>query len=139
MGGILLTMQNNIHYKTHDIDLTAQTFIHMASQVWPGNYLPQYTQEALAKTINTTAWDGSKLVGCVRVLTDGYFFGTVTEILVLPDYQKHGIGKRLMELAFETSPTSLFFGAQPQAVGFYEKLGYEKSVQSFAKKKPRKE
>jgi len=57
----------------------------------------------------------------------------------LPDYQNQGIGKKLMELAFETSPTSLFFGAQPEAVGFYEKLGYEKSIQSFGKKKPRRQ
>jgi len=129
----------NIYYKTHDTALHAQEFIHMANQVWPGKYNSLYTQEALTRTINTTAWDDTKLVGCVRVLTDGYFFGTITEILVLPEYQKFGIGKALMELAFETSPTSLFFGAQPQAVGFYEKLGYEKSLQSFAKKKQRRE
>jgi ribosomal protein S18 acetylase RimI-like enzyme len=111
----------------------------MANQVWPGTYHPRLTQEALEKTINTTAWDGGTLVGCVRVLTDGYFFGTVTELLVLPDYQRRGIGKRLMALAYETSPTSLFFGAQPQAAGFYEKLGYEKSMQSFCKTKPRRQ
>jgi len=111
----------------------------MANQVWPGTYHRQYTQEALDKTINTTAWDNEKLVGCVRILTDGYFFGTVTELLVLPDYRRQGIGEQLMSLAFETSPTSLFFGAQPEAVEFYEKLGYEKSLQSFHRKKPRRE
>jgi len=110
----------------------------MANQVWHGEYNLQYTQEALNHTLNITAWNNEKLVGCVRVLTDGYFFSTVTEILVLPEYRKHGIGKHLMELAFEASPTSLFFGAQPEAEGFYEKIGYEKSMQSFAKKKPRK-
>jgi len=88
--------------------------------------------------MNTAAWDGETLVGCVRVLTDDYFFGTVTEILILPEYRRQGIGKALMALAFEVSPTSLFFGAQPEAEGFYEKLGYEKSLQSFCKKKPRR-
>ena len=132
-------MSPDIRYVANDSGLDAATFVNMANQVWPGEYNLQHTANALAKTINTTAWDGGKLVGCVRVLSDGYFFGTITEILVLPDYQKRGIGKALMELAFETSPTSLFFGAQPEAVGFYERIGYEKSVQSFAKKKPRKE
>ena len=129
---------NDIHYKTNDTTLTADTFIAMANQVWAGDYHARYTAEALLRTINTTAWDKDALVGCVRVLSDGYFFGTVTEILVLSAYQKRGIGKQLMELAFETSPTSLFFGAQAEAVGFYEKLGYEKSIQSFGKKKPRR-
>lgn len=111
----------------------------MATQVWPGNYQPEYTKEALRKTINTTAWDSNKLIGCVRVLTDGYFFGTITEILVLPEYQGKGIGEELMSLAFETSPTSLYFGAQPEAVGFYEKIGYKKSIQSFGREKPRRQ
>jgi ribosomal protein S18 acetylase RimI-like enzyme len=74
-----------------------------------------------------------------KVYSHPYFFGTITEILVLPEYQKQGIGEKLMSLAFETSPTSLFFGAQPEAVAFYEKIGYEKSLQSFSKKKPRKQ
>ena len=134
-GGVDMS---EIRYITHDKSLNASTFINMANQVWPGTYNLQYTKEALEVTINTTAWDNDKLVGCVRVLTDGYFFGTITEILVLPEYQRKGIGKTLMKLAFDTSPTSLFFGAQEEAVSFYESIGYEKSLQSFMKKKPRK-
>ena len=130
---------SEIIYKTNDYQLDVITFIQMANQVWQGTYNEQYTKEALQKTINTSAWDGEKLIGCVRVLTDGYFFGTITEILVLPNYQSKGIGKKLMDLAFETSPTSLFFGAQPGAAGFYEKIGYEKGMQSFVKKKPRRQ
>ena len=128
-----------IQYKTNNRALDPAAFIAMANQVWPGQYHAQYTKEALARTVNITAWDGEALVGCVRMLTDGYFFSTVTEILVLPEYRGQGIGKTLMELAFEASPTSLFFGAQPEAEGFYEKLGYEKSLQSFNKKKARRQ
>ena len=53
------------------------------------------------------------LVGCLRILTDDYFFGTITELLVLPEYRKHGIGSKLLHLAKETSPTMLYFGSQP--------------------------
>ena len=128
----------DINYIENDRTLNAIIFINMANKVWPGDYNKNYVEDALRKTINTTAWDNDKLVGCVRVLTDGYFFGTITEILVLPEYQGKGIGKKLMSIAFETSPTSLFFGAQPDAIKFYEKIGYEKSLQSFSKKKPRR-
>ena len=41
-----------------------------------------------------------------------------------------------MELAWEHSPTSLFLGAQPGNEGFFEKLGYEKSMASYVKRKP---
>lgn len=128
-----------IQYKTHDRNLPVDMFIKLAEQVWPSTYDEKYTAEALKRTINTTAWCGGELIGCVRVLSDGYFFGTVSEILVLPNYQKRGIGRRLMKLAFDTSPTSLFFGARPEVAGFYEKLGYEKSMQCFSKKKPRRQ
>lgn len=128
--------QMSITYKVNDASLDALTFIEMANQVWPGNYHVDATEHALKKTINITAWDGDVLVGCVRILTDGAFFGTITEILVLPHYQKRGIGKKLMRLVEVNTPTRLFFGAQPQAIGFYERLGYDKSLQSFVIKKP---
>ena len=37
------------------------------------------TRAALSKTLNITAYDGQVLVGCLRILTDGYYFGTITE------------------------------------------------------------
>lgn len=126
-----------IRYIVDDKDLTAQIFLDLVQRVWPGNYNLKMTELALLKTINITAWQKNHLVGCVRLLTDGYFFGTIPEILVDPKYQKHGIGKRLMELAWEQSPTSLFFGAQSGNEEFFEKLGYQKSMQSYIKRKPR--
>lgn len=42
------------------------------------------------RTICLTARDNGTLVGCLRILTDGYFFGTITELLVLPEYQRPG-------------------------------------------------
>lgn len=127
-----------ITYKNDDKKLHATVFIKMANQIWPGLYDEELMQKAINTTINITAWNDDTLIGCIRILSDGYLFGTISEILVLPEYQKQGIGKELMQRAADISPTSLFFGAQPNAVGFYEKLGIEKSLQSFSIKKPRK-
>lgn len=82
-----------------DDKLSAPVFLALAKNVWPGNYDAAKTQEALYRTLNITAYDGGLLVGCLRILTDGYYFGTITELLVLPEYQKRGIGSRLLELA----------------------------------------
>ncbi|WP_455650347.1 GNAT family N-acetyltransferase [Enterocloster citroniae] len=102
-----------------------------SNQVWPGSYDNERMQKAIDKTINITAWDHDKLVGCIRILSDGYLFGTISEVLVLKEYRKQGIGRELMDRAADISPTSLFFGAQPEAEGFYEHLNIEKSLQSF--------
>lgn len=103
----------------------------MVNQVWPGCYDPILMQDAIDKSIMITAWDGDNLVGSIRMISDGYLFGTISELLVLKAYQRQGIGKELMKRAVDCSPTNLFFGAQPEAEGFYETLGLEKSLQSF--------
>ena len=128
----------NIKYTVNDSNLSSKEFISLANQVWPKDYNEIQTALALAKTINITARNNGLLVGCVRILTDGVYFGTITEILVLPEYQKQGIGTKLMNLVQETTPTKLYFGAQPSAVPFYEKLGIEKGLTAFSinKKKP---
>lgn len=121
-----------IKYRVNDVKLTAYDFISFSNQVWKGDYDLGQVDKALSKTLNITAYDDDLLVGCLRILTDGYFFGTITELLVLPDYQKQGIGSELLKLAKENTPTMLYFGAQPEAEGFYEKNGCNKSIQSYA-------
>ena len=120
-----------MEYKINDKELKANVFISFVNQVWKGSYDMEKAELALSKTLNITAYDAGTLVGCLRILTDGYFFGTITELLVLPEYQKHGIGSKLLQLAKETSPTMLYFGAQPGVESFYEKNGCEKSLQSY--------
>ena len=126
-----------IEYKVNDRKLNASIFTKFAARVWPGNYDVNKTQLALSKTMNITAYDGEMLVGCLRILSDGYYFGTITELLVLSDYQRQGIGSRLIQLATENTPTMLYFGAQPGLELFYEKNGCQKSMQSYVIKKSR--
>ncbi len=124
-------------YKVDDKELNASTFISFVNQVWRGNYDLERTQSALSKTLNITAYDNNVLVGCLRILSDGYYFGTITELLVLPEYQKHGVGSKLLQLAKDSTPTMLYFGSQPGIEGFYEKNGCQKSLQSYTIEKKR--
>ena len=121
-----------MEYRVDDQGLDAAAFLSFVSQIWPGDYDLQKTERALAKTINIAAYDGQLLVGCLRILTDGYYFGTITELLVLPQYQRQGIGSRLLQLAREHTPTMLYFGAQPGAERFYEKNWCWPSLTSYA-------
>lgn len=120
-----------LEYRVDDKALCAQRFIELARQVWPGDYDLERTRLALERTINITAWDGTELVGCLRILSDGCFFGTIPEVLVLPRYQRQGIGSALLRLAKQATPTLLYFGAQPQAEHFYEKNGCVRSLCAF--------
>ena len=72
-------------------------------------------------------------VSCQMVI----FFGTITELLVLPDYQNKGIGSQLLQLAKKNTPTMLYFGSQPGIEAFYEKNGCQRSLQSYIIEKKR--
>ena len=72
-------------YKVDDKNLNAAVFVSFVNKVWPGNYDIDRTQSALSKTLNITAYDDGELKGCLRILADGYYFGTITELLVLPE------------------------------------------------------
>lgn len=127
----------NMEFKVDDRVLEAERFLSFVNQIWPGEYDADKTRSALSKTVNITAYDGGKLVGCLRILTDGYYFGTITELLVLPEYQRQGIGSQLLQLAIENTPTTLYFGAQPGVEEFYEKNGCQKGLQAYTIKKKR--
>lgn len=126
-----------MEYRIDDKMLNASVFLTFVNQVWPGDYDNEKTQNALSKTQNITAYDGDRLVGCLRILSDGYFFGTITELLVLPDYQNKGIGSQLLQLAKKNTPTMLYFGSQPGIEAFYEKNGCQRSLQSYIIEKKR--
>lgn len=120
-----------MEYIVDDHELNANVFISLANSVWPGEYDIEKTQNALKKTINITAYKEKQLIGCIRILSDGCYFGTITELLVSPEFQKKGIGSKLLNLAKVHTPTLLYFGAQPGVEEFYEKNGCQKGMQSY--------
>lgn len=112
-----------MEYRVNDQDLNASMFIPFVNRIWPGDYDMDQTQTALSKTLNITAYDDKLLVGCLRILSDGYYFGTITELLVLPEYQKRGIGSKLLQLARDHTPTMLYFVRSQEQRRFIKKMG----------------
>src|SRR3954468_1330641 len=92
-----------------DNGFKADAFVTLSARVWPREYDQAATARALARTTNIGAWDGQRLIGAVRVLTDGYFFATVPEVLVDPDYQRRGVGRELMFRALAAAPRGTLF------------------------------
>lgn len=108
------------------------SFIPLAERVRPTRYEVRRVREALARTTNIGAWDGGRLVGVVRVLSDGYTFSTVADILVDPEYQRLGIGRALMQRALAATPDArLAIEAQPECVQFFESIGCDRGPTGF--------
>ncbi len=127
-----LGIQMQVEYRVGEPAFTAETFLSLARRVWPRNYDLARTTAALGRTINIGAWVGDRLVGSVRVLSDGYFLSTVPELMVDPEYQRRGIGRQLMCRALDLAPGGkLFFGAQPGNEEFFERSGFQRGPVGF--------
>ncbi len=74
-----------------------------------------------------TAWDGEKLVGVARSLTDFEYCCYLSDIAVDEAYQKQGIGKELIRLTQSKlgCNAKLILLAAPKAEGYYPKIGFE--------------
>jgi len=74
-----------------------------------------------------TAWDGDKLVGLARSLTDFQFCCYLSDLAVDEAYQKQGIGRELIRLTRSKLGRKAFIIqlAAPKAEGYYPKLGFE--------------
>lgn len=77
-------------------------------------------------TIIITAHDQERIVGFLRAFTDFSFDCYLNDLAVHREYQRQGIGKELIELLQQQleKDVMLLLVAAPDAVGFYEKLGY---------------
>jgi ribosomal protein S18 acetylase RimI-like enzyme len=110
----------------------ASSFIPLAERVRPTQYEVRRVRSALARTTNIGAWDGGRLVGVVRILSDGYTMSTIADILVDPEYQRLGIGRRLMQEALTAAPDArLIIEARPDCIGFFETIGCERGSAGF--------
>ena len=59
--------------------------------------LERFNVGFLDSTFVFSAWINAKLVGCVRVLSDRHFRSVILDLAVLPEFQKKGIGRELVQ------------------------------------------
>lgn len=70
------------------------------------------------------AYDGMKLVGLARVMTDFVFTSYLSDLAVDEQYQKQGIGKRLIQEVQKAIPKAkIILLAAPAAESYYPKIG----------------
>ncbi|MEO1404457.1 MAG: GNAT family N-acetyltransferase, partial [Cyanobacteria bacterium J06635_1] len=91
---------------------------------WSSAHKPQALHQALLSSHTlVSAWDGEKLVGIGNAISDGFLVVYYPHLLVSPDYQGQGIGRKIMEILKQpyAGMHMHMLVADSEAIGFYEK------------------
>ncbi len=78
--------------------------------------------------LTLAAYDGDRLTGLIRAVGDGQTIVYIQDILVLPEYQRRGIGTALMRSLLDrfraVRQIILATDNTPKTIAFYESLGF---------------
>ncbi|MEK3990583.1 GNAT family N-acetyltransferase [Robertmurraya sp. FSL R5-0851] len=94
----------------------------------PVEDLPRLQEMLEQADITMTAWDGMRLVGIARAITDFSYCCYLSDLAVDKDYQNQGIGKELVKRVQERlgEEISVILLASPIAMDYYPKIGFQK-------------
>jgi len=86
--------------------------------------------EAISKSWSMIcAYEGNRLVGSGRILSDGVYQALICDLIVLPEYQGKGIGReiliRLLKKCKENNILMVSLFAAKDKGGYYRKFGFE--------------
>lgn len=73
-----------------------------------------------------TAWDKEKLIGLINSISDRLLTAYIPYLLVNPDYQKQGIGEKLVSMIISEyeSYERIVLLTEKDTVDFYRKCGF---------------
>ena len=96
------------------------------------NYVdqPEMLKNAYANSLRIFgAYENEKLLGIIRVVGDGHSIVFIQDIVVLPEYQRHGIGTALLKKVLDTYAyvyqKTLLTDNTEKTILFYKSLGFQ--------------
>ncbi|MBY0574301.1 MAG: GNAT family N-acetyltransferase [Undibacterium sp.] len=132
-------MMQTTTYRT-DVQLTPAQFADILKRAElnrPTEDLARMAQMLSYADLLITAWDGDKLIGVARSLTDFCFCCYLSDLAVDKEYQRSGIGKQLIALTKEKvgPQTTLLLLSVPTAMSYYPKAGLDAAPNCFSIKR----
>ena len=117
---------------TKERSVSIDDILHLYQAVGWTNYTnqTQMLEQSLAHSLAIyVARDGKEIVGLVRLVGDGFSSVFVQDLIVLPSYQRQGIGSDLMKEALadykDAYQIQLATEQTEKNLGFYRSLGFE--------------
>ncbi len=117
-------MQLIIKENTQNMDWQAVKDLLVAVNM--STHSPEQYQAAFSNSDRVIfLFDGSRLIGCGRMLSDFTYQAAIYDIAVHPDYQGLGLGKTICQnLLQDTDNINVILFANPDKMSFYAKFGF---------------
>ncbi|MCK4705624.1 MAG: cysteine-rich CWC family protein [Gammaproteobacteria bacterium] len=122
--------QLRVKYKIN-VSISVDQFIDLLLRSSLSERRPIDDRECLQGMVNNsnlmiTAWDGEKLIGIARSMTDFYYACYLSDLAVDKQYQKTGVGRKLQLTTQEQlgEKCKLILISAPDANSYYENIGY---------------
>lgn len=118
-----------ITYRTGN-DLDLDDFIRLYEVSTLGKRRPIGDRACMSQMLKNaslvvSAWDGERLVGVARSLSDFCFATYLSDLAVDEAYQRQGIGRELVRRTQEAGGSAtIFLFSAPQAVDYYPRIGF---------------
>jgi ribosomal protein S18 acetylase RimI-like enzyme len=127
----------SIHYKIN-AEISADQFIDVLNRSTLGQRRPVQDRECIEGMVRNanllvTAWDGKKLVGVARSVTDFHYACYLSDLAVDVAYQREGIGRALVvhtqkQLGHRCKIRLI---AAPAAADYYAKIGFVQNTKCW--------
>jgi len=97
-------------------------------------YEPDMHRKAFEVSHTTVfVYHADRLIGFGRAISDGVYQAAVYDCAVLPEFQRKGIGKTIMNtILSQVSHCNIILYASPGKEGFYQRLGFRKMKTGMA-------
>ena len=77
-----------------------------------------------------TVWDGDRLIGFARATSDGIYRAAIWDVIVDPNYQGMGLGRKLVQTVLShplVSKVERVYLTTTHQQSFYERIGFERN------------
>jgi len=99
----------------------------LSTSYWAANRLQSTTETAIQNSLCFGVYEGEKQIGFARVVSDFAVFAYLGDVFILPEYQKRGLSKWLMEVVLahpDLQGIQRWILATKDAHGLYVKYGF---------------
>ena len=123
--------------ETQDVDLEQLAELLRGAGFDVSEDRARLAQQVAGARYVVSAWDGTRLVGFARAISDGVRNAYVSSVAVLPGYRGRGIGRELVTRLLQDKEGILFvLHARPEVKEFYARFGFSEAVDMM--RRPRK-